>query len=357
MAVHFHTLKVKKVKRESPEAVSVTFDVPANLTDVFKYKEGQNITIRTTLNGEDIRRSYSICNAPHEGELKIAIKEVQGGLFSAFANNKLNTGDLLEVLPPTGNFTSKSSPDNKANYLAIAAGSGITPVIAIIKHTLVTQPKSTFTLVFGNKTRSSIIFFEELEGLKNKYIDRFTLIHVLSREVTDVPLNYGRIDETRLLALGSVIDYKSMSNVYLCGPEQMIFAAAAFLEKEGITKSKIHFELFTTPGQAKLSEQITDKNISSAESKVIIKLDGRSIEFPLSFNGDSVLDAALKKGADLPYACKGGVCCSCRAKLVEGQVEMNVNYALEEEEVAEGFILTCQSHPRSEKIVVDFDVR
>ena len=357
MAVHFHTLKVHKIKRESPDAVSVTFDVPENLKDIFKYKEGQNITIKATMNGEDIRRSYSICNAPHENELKIAVKEVQGGLFSAYANNLLKSGDSLEVLPPTGNFTSKSTVASSSNFLAIAAGSGITPVIAIIKHILVTQADSSFTLVFGNRSRSSIMFFEELEGLKNKYMDRFTLIHVLSREATDTPLNYGRIDVAKLLSLSHLINYRDFGNIFLCGPEQMIFAASAFLEQQGVDKSKIHFELFTTPGQTNTHQQFTEQNVPAAESIITIRLDGRTIEFPLQYNGDSVLDAALAKGADLPYACKGGVCCSCRAKLIEGRVDMKVNYALEEEEVAQGFILTCQSHPRSEKVVVDFDTR
>ena len=356
MAVHFHKLPVKKITKETADCVSVTFGVPSDLQDIFSYKEGQNVTIRYGSGGEEIRRSYSICAAPHENELKIAVKKVEGGIFSAFANENLQVNDMLEVLPPTGKFCAKFTAA-AGSYLAIAAGSGITPVIGIIKHTLISQPDSRFTLLYGNQTRSSIIFFEELEGLKNKYIDRFTLVHVLSRELTDAPLNYGRIDQQKLEALEHLVDFGSFDNIYLCGPEQMILSAKSFLENRNVDKSKIHFELFTTPGINNVSRIEKVSTVSSGDSKISIRLDGRTVDFPLSYNGDSILDAALKKGADLPYACKGGVCCSCRAKLVEGEVEMTVNYALEEEEVEQGFILTCQSHPRSEKVVVDFDVR
>ncbi len=358
MAVHFHPLRVKKIQRETNDSVSITFDIPDTLQNTFLYREGQNVTVKTHIDGTEIRRSYSICAAPHENELRIAVKKIDGGLFSVYANDNLKNGDQLDVLPPTGKFYSRDSGTTHANYLAIAAGSGITPVISIIKHTLHTQPTSNFTLIYGNRSRSSIIFFEVLEGIKNKYLDRFTLIHVLSRELTDAPVNYGRIDAEKLQSLESVVRFQNFEDVYLCGPEQMIFSSADFLEKKGLDKSKIHFELFTTPGQKTVAVSDVAAEINtSIESRITIRLDGRSMEFPLQYSGDSVLDAALKKGADLPYACKGGVCCSCRAKLVEGKVEMTVNYALEEEEVAEGFILTCQSHPRSEKVVIDFDVR
>lgn len=357
MAVHFHPLQVKKIKRETDDSVSITFDIPEEQLDLFTYKEGQNVTVKANINGTEIRRSYSICAAPHEKELRIAVKKVEGGVFSAYANHDLKKGDQLEVLPPTGKFCARIADNKSANYLAIAAGSGITPVISIIKHTLHTHPNSSFTLIYGNRSRSSIIFFEELEGLKNKYLNRFTLIHVLSRELTDAPVNYGRIEADKLQSLEHIVRFRDMDDAYLCGPEEMIFSSAKFLETKGLDKSHIHFELFTTPGQSKTISQVSEDKEPGAESSITIRLDGRSIEFPLNYSGDSVLDAALKKGADLPYACKGGVCCSCRAKLVEGQVEMTVNYALEEEEVEQGFILTCQAHPRSEKVVIDFDVR
>ena len=358
MAVHFHSLKIKSIKKETADCVSVSFIVPEELAYTFQYKEGQNITIRKELNGEELRRSYSVCNAPYEKELKVAIKKVEGGLFSAFANESLQPGDTLEVLPPVGKFNAKIDYSNAGNYLAIAAGSGITPIISIIKHTLQMQAHSSFTLIFGNKSRSSIIFFEELEAIKNKFMERFNFINILSREKTDSDINYGRINVDKLESLKQLVNFKTFSNTYICGPEEMIFASAAFLEKESLPKSSIHFELFTTPGQkqATTSKQITKKD-TGPKSNITVKLDGRSFAFDLAYKADSILDAALQQGADLPYACKGGVCCTCRAKLVEGKVHMDVNYALEEEELAQGFILTCQSHPLTDKVVVDFDVK
>ena len=358
MAVHFHSLKIKQVKNETPDCVSVSFDVPENIAPEFLYKEGQNITLKAILNGEEVRRSYSLCTAPHENEIKVAIKLVDGGIFSSYAQ-QLKKGDVLEILPPVGKFNAKLR-EVKGNYLAIAAGSGITPVISIIKHTLQTQPQSSFTLIYGNKSRSSIIFFEELEAIKNRYMERFNFMNILSREKTDAPINYGRINGDKLNDLQPLIDFKTFDSAYICGPEEMIFSSAAFLENNGLDKSSIHFELFTTPGQTftkKQSSAAVAEKDSGPKSSISIKLDGRSFDFNLSQGGQSILDAALQQGADLPYACKGGVCCTCRAKLVSGQVSMDVNYALEPEEVEAGFILTCQSHPRSEKVVVDFDVK
>ena len=355
MAAHFHSLKVKEVKKETPDCVSVSFLVPEELGELFIYREGQNITIRKMINGEELRRSYSVCNAPHEKELKVAVKKTPGGLFSSFANDELKAGDLLEVMPPTGKFTSKNAA---GDFLAIAAGSGITPVISIIKHTLQTQPQSSFTLIYGNKSRGSIIFFEEIEALKNKFIDRFSCINILSRERTDAAINYGRINIDKLESLSHLVDFKTFNEIYICGPEEMIFSSAAFLEKEGIDKKNIHFELFTTPGQKTTASKIVESaEDSGPKSRITVKLDGRSFDFDLSYKSNNILDAALAEGADLPYACKGGVCCTCRAKLVEGEVHMDVNYALEDEEVKAGFILTCQSHPLTDKVVVDFDAR
>lgn len=359
MAFHFHTLKVASVKKETPDCVSVQFDIPENLQPLFQFREGQNITIRKTINGEELRRSYSICNAPHEKTLKVAIKKVDGGLFSSFANEELKKGDVLEIMPPTGKFNAHLSKEKAGNYLAIAAGSGITPVISIIKHTLLTQPDSRFTLLYGNKNRGSIIFFDELEALKNKYMNRFSFINILSREKTDADILYGRISKEKLEKLEPLIAYQTFESAYICGPEEMIFSSSAFLQEKGIPAAHIHFELFTTPG--KQDNNKTGSVQSAADegpkSQITIRLDDRSFSFELANKGQSILDAALKQGADLPFACKGGVCCTCRAKLVEGQVTMDVNYALEPEEIEAGFILTCQSHPVTEKVVVDFDVR
>ena len=359
MAAHFHVLKIKEVRKETPDCVSLLFSIPKELEEEFRFEPGQNITIRKSFDGEEIRRSYSICSAPSENELRVAIKKMDGGKFSTLANEKLIPGDELELLPPTGKFNTKLQRTNAKKYIAFACGSGITPVISIIKTTLQTEPKSSFTLVFGNRSRSSIIFFEELEGLKNKYLQRFNLVNILSREKMDTPLNSGRIDKKKLTALMKVIKFQEIDEFFICGPEEMIFTTKDFLENIGIEKKKIHFELFTTPGEKKtISRKPLAASPGGAKTRITVKMDGRSFDFDLPFNSDiSILDAALQQGADLPFACKGGVCCTCKAKLLEGEVEMDVNWGLEQEEVEQGFILTCQSHPKTERIVVDYDVK
>lgn len=358
MAVHFHPLKIKNIKKETADCVSISFDIPETLVPLFEFKEGQNITLKSKIGGEEIRRSYSVCTAPYEKELRVAVKKVTGGLFSAFANDELKPGDTLDVLPPTGKFNARLHAEKNGNYLAIAAGSGITPVLSIIKHTLNSQPGSRFTLIYGNRDRNSIIFFEELEGLKNKYMERFNFINILSREKTDTDIFYGRINEQKLADLAKIVPYENFNDIYLCGPEEMIFTSSTYFQQAGIKAENIHFELFTTPGQKKSGTVVSESAENTGpSSSVTIKLDGRSIDFKLGYNSNSLLDAALQQGADLPYACKGGVCATCRAKLVEGEVNMDVNYALEKEELENGFILTCQSHPRSEKVVVDFDIK
>ena len=359
MAVHFHALRIKDIKTETTDCVSVSFEVPEDLRSEFVFREGQNLTVKKMINGKEVRRSYSICTAPHESELRVAIKKVDGGLFSGFANDTLKAGDILEVLPPMGKFNARFNENKPGNYLAIAAGSGITPVISIIKHTLQSRSQSNFTLVYSNKNRSSIIFFEELEALKNKYIRRFNFINLLSREKTDAEIFYGRIDDQKLAALGKLLPYKLFDEIYLCGPEAMVFAANHFLEKNGADKNNIHFELFNTPGQqhVKKANMMQEQADDRPKSHITIKLDGRSFTFDLAYQGQNILDGALQQGADLPYACKGGVCATCRAKLVEGEVSMDVNYALEPEEIRQGFILTCQSHPKTETVSVDFDIK
>lgn len=360
MSIHFHALKVKEVKKETSDCVSVSFDVPENLKEEFNFTQGQSLTMRATINGEEVRRTYSICSSPLEHQLKVAIKKVEGGLFSSFANEQLKMNDVLEVMTPIGRFYTTLDAANKKNYVAFAAGSGITPLLSIIKTTLAVEPNSTFTLVYGNRTRSSIIFFEELEGLKNKYINRFNLIHILSREKTDADLNFGRISKDKCNELfNKLLDLKSTDEFFICGPEDMIFSVKAFLEEKGIPEKKIHFELFTTPGQHKAARhkaQGTSKE--GPQSNITVKLDGRSIDFSIPLNSDTtILDAAMQQGADVPYACKGGVCCTCKAKLLEGEVKMDVHWGLEQEEIEQGFILTCQAHPVTEKVTVDFDVK
>ncbi len=359
MSIHFHRLTIKEVKKETPECVSVVFDVPEGVKKDFQFHQGQSLTMRSVINNEEVRRTYSICSSPLDNEIRVAIKKVDGGLFSTFANNNLKKGDTLEVMEPVGKFYAPLDAANKKNYLAIAAGSGITPVLSIIKTTLQTEPSCNFTLVYGNKNRSSIIFFEELEALKNKFLQRFTFINILSRERTDATINFGRINLEKLQELEKLVDYPSFDEVFICGPEEMIFTARDFLLAKGMDKKKIHFELFTTPGQQQaVTKTNTAVQDSGPKSKITIKLDGRSFDFDLSLISDvTILDAALQQGADLPFACKGGVCCTCKAKLLEGEVSMDVHWGLEDEEVEQGYILTCQSHPKTEKVVVDFDVK
>lgn len=359
MSIHFHPLRIKEIRPETAECVSVVFEIPDQLKENFRFKQGQSLTMRTSIKGEEVRRTYSICSCPLDNEWRVAIKKVEGGVFSSFANEQLKKGDTLEVMPPIGSFYTELSPSQSKRYIAFAAGSGITPVLSLIKTTLATEPRSSFTLVYGNKNRPSIIFFEELEGLKNKYMDRFNLVHVLSRERTDAPLNSGRIDLDKLTDLSKLINYKSYHEFFICGPEEMIFTVKAFLEQVGIDKKQLHFELFTTPGQVQQSKvKSKQADDSGPKSKVSVKLDGRSFDFDLSFeSGTTILDAALDPGADLPFACKGGVCCTCKAKLLEGEVSMDVHWGLEDEEVEEGYILTCQSHPKSERVVIDFDIK
>ncbi|MEO6641279.1 MAG: 1,2-phenylacetyl-CoA epoxidase subunit PaaE [Chitinophagaceae bacterium] len=359
--IHFHSLLVKKITQETEDCVSISFTVPEELKDTFRFIQGQNLTIKKIINGSELRRNYSICSSPLEGELTVAVKKVDGGLFSTYANEVLKEGDVLETLPPTGTFYTGLKKENKKSYVAFAAGSGITPLLSIIKTTLATEPQSSFTLVYGNRTKTSIIFKEELEALKDKYLTRFRLYHILSREKTDLPLTSGRINgEKCALYFDKLIALETTDEVFVCGPEELIFSVRDFLLEKNFPKENIHFELFTIPGQGQKSSVNTDK-IEVAESgpvsNVSVKLDGILFEFRLPYSGQSILDAALKEGADLPYACKGGVCCTCKARLLQGEVVMDVNWGLEQDEIDRGFILTCQSHPLTETVVVDFDVK
>jgi ring-1,2-phenylacetyl-CoA epoxidase subunit PaaE len=360
VATHFHPLEVENIREETADCISVSFHIPTHLKNEFSFTQGQNITLKTIVDGEELRRSYSICSSPLHDELRIAIKKVTGGKFSAWAGNHLKKGAILEVLPPTGTFYTALAAANKKNYMAFVAGSGITPLLSIIKTTLLTEPDSRFTLIYGNKNRASIIFKEELEALKNKFINRFSVHHIFSREKTEALLNQGRIDAEKCRHIFQhLIDIKNCDEFFLCGPEAMIFCVKDYLEQKGIEKKKIHFELFTVPGNknavAENKEIQTKKAPEGKHSAVTITVDGAAFNFNLPYDGDAILDAALALGADVPYACKGGVCASCRARLLAGEVSMDNNYALEPEEIKNGYILTCQSHPRSEKVIIDFD--
>jgi ring-1,2-phenylacetyl-CoA epoxidase subunit PaaE len=358
MSLQFNKLTIKEIQKETTDCVSIVFDVPKELQKLYSFKQGQYLTVKKEIRGESVRRNYSICSSPLDHELKIAVKKIPYGVFSSFANDVLRKGDVLEVMPAAGKFFTELSADNKNNYFAFAAGSGITPILSIIKTTLQTEPNSSFTLVYGNRNRYSILFKEAIEAFKNKWLNRFRVIYILSREKTETDLHFGRIDAEKCeLILNSTIHPENISAFFLCGPEEMIFSVKDFLEKKGIEKNKIHFELFNIDNKKKATHTCT---IIAAENKLIsnitVKQDGRSFDFLLAYNGNSILNAAMETGADLPFACKKGVCCTCKAKLLEGEVEMDRVYGLEPDEIDQGYILTCQSHPRTEKIVVDFDI-
>jgi ring-1,2-phenylacetyl-CoA epoxidase subunit PaaE len=358
MALQFHRLKITAVNKETPDCVSVSFEVPEGLKKDYAYKPGQNLTVRHWFEGrEEVRRSYSLCSSPLDNEWKVAIKKVPGGEFSTFANEQLKPMAILEVMPPTGKFTADINPANKKKYVAFAAGSGITPVISIIKTVLRTEPESEFTLVYGNRNRTSIIFKEELEALKNKFMSRFRVIHVLSRELTDATINHGRIDAEKCDALFTKHVEINADEFFLCGPEAMIFCVRDYLKGKGVDEKKIHFELFTSPNEKRKTTSNKQEVIEAhvPKSKIVIIRDGRQFEFDLEYDSEPILDAAIHNGIDLPYSCKGGVCSTCSARVTEGEVKMDVCYALEPEDVAKGFILTCQSHPKTERVVVNFD--
>lgn len=354
----FHSLAIADIRQETPDCVSISFDVPYQLKDVYRFEAGQNITLRININGEELRRSYSICSSPLDNELRVAIKRVTAGRFSTHANHQLQKGDQIDVLPPSGKFNAHPGTGEQNNYIAFAAGSGITPIISIIKTTLATEPQSRFTLIYGNRSRSSIIFKEQLEALKNKYMDRFVIHHVFSREMTDAPVNHGRINAEKCASLSPwLIAPENIDHAFICGPYEMIFSTRDWLQQKGMPLKNIHFELFTVMGQPVKSSTSAVQGVSTRASDVSLKLDGTVFTFRLPFDGPSILDAALQQGADLPFACKGGVCATCRARLTEGKVEMENNFALEADELEQGFILTCQSHPVSDRIAVDFDSR
>jgi ring-1,2-phenylacetyl-CoA epoxidase subunit PaaE len=355
MTPKFHTLTIKNIRKETEDTVSIAFDVPAELKNDYAFLAGQYLTLKTIINGEDTRRSYSLCSAPYEGEYRVAVKQVENGVFSTFANHSLKEGDSLDVMTPTGNFCLHTNKKANNSYALFAAGSGITPILSIAKTVLFEEPKSDVTLFYGNKNFNSINFREELEALKNTHMDRLRIVHVLSRESLGNKIQKGRIDKEKCTDLyKAFLANNSVDGVYICGPEEMILGVKDSLAENGVDQKNIHFELFTTPGVKKTEEKIIS-NESSIASNVTIILDGDVIDLSMTSSGESILDVAQKAGADLPFACKGGVCCTCKAKIIEGSARMDVNYSLEKDEVEAGYILTCQAHPTSEKLIVSFD--
>ncbi|MEU2613035.1 1,2-phenylacetyl-CoA epoxidase subunit PaaE [Micromonospora sp. NPDC007271] len=363
----FHPLPVVAVDRLTDDAVAITFAVPEELRETFAFSAGQHLTVRRPAgggptgsagaSGEDVRRSYSICSTPQElarhGRLRIGVREIPGGAFSAYACGALRDGDTVEVLPPLGHFTTAFAPDRVRRYGAVVAGSGITPVLSLVATALAVEPASTFTLVYGNRTANSVMFAEELADLKDRYPTRLHLVHVLSRELGESPLLSGRIDADRLTRLlDTIVPGDAIEEWFLCGPYGMVVDAKAVLAARGLPDSAVHSELFHVDAPPEPVRRPADQPGTGAE--VTIVLDGRSSSFTMG-RDERVLDAALKVRGELPYACKGGVCSTCKAKVVSGEVTMARNYALEPDEVAAGYVLTCQSSPVTDTLTVDYD--
>ncbi len=355
MTPRFHALKVKSVNKLIKDAVLIEFEVPLALRNNFEFISGQYLTLKTQIQNEEVRRSYSLCSAPSEAKWQVAVKQVENGVFSTYAVKQLKSGDEIEVMNPMGNFRYELDQAKKKSIVLFAAGSGITPMMSIIKSALNDEKNSDVTLFYGNKGFYSVIFREELEALKNAYIGRFRIVHLFSQESLGSAIQKGRIDKNKTDSLyNAFLKNQAIDAVYLCGPEQMILGVKDSLVAFGVKSEKIHFELFHA-GLKSEKKLVPEKNINAFDSQIQVIIDGDNIEFPLASNGLSILDAAQEAGADLPYACKGGVCCTCKARVLEGTVSMDVNYALEKDEVAAGYILSCQAHPTSKIVIVTFD--
>ncbi len=353
----FHQIKIKDIYKEVADCSVVAFDIPSHLAEEFTYTAGQHLTLKADINGEDVRRSYSLCSSPVDNEWKVAVKQIPGGKFSTFVNQDLEAGDTLEIMAPSGAFGTPISEEEKT-YIAFAAGSGITPVISMMKTHLAKEPNSKFKLFYLNRTVKSIIFKEEIEQLRNQYFGRLEIFYFLTKEHRDIELMNGRFTSEKLQEIFSkLVDVKSLSEAFLCGPEKMIFLVRDELVKAGMDVENVHYELFVTglsEEDIKRAERLSQQKVEGVE--VTIVDGGKEFHFTMTKDYDNILDAALGAGADLPFACKGGVCSTCKCQVLDGSVEMKINYALVESEVAQNFVLSCQAVPTSDSVKVDFDV-
>ena len=361
----FHPLRVRAIEPDTDEAVIVSFDVPAPLRDVFSFNQGQYLTLRTEVDGADLRRSYSICAGIDDGELRVGVRKVAGGVFSNWINQRLKTGDTVQVMPPQGRFFVPLDPAAHRHYLGVAGGSGITPILSIMKTVLGREPHARFTLIYANRAAKSTMFKEEIEDLKNRYMARLVLHHVFSGEDTELPLHQGVMNRDKLgQFLGRLVDAASIDHAFVCGPYQMNDEAEAALLAAGVAEERIHIERFGVApaaaggaGQALGAVGHETKPGDAERARIGSVRDGLKREFDFSKDDPSILDAASSAGLEVPFSCTSGVCGTCRAKLVEGQVRMTRNFALDKAEVASGFVLTCQAHPLTERVVLSFDDR
>jgi ring-1,2-phenylacetyl-CoA epoxidase subunit PaaE len=353
----FHPLTIAQVRNETRDTIAVTFAVPPELQDSFRFQQGQHLTLRAKIGDEDVRRSYSICSAVQDGALRVAIKRTHGGLFSCWANDTLRAGQTLDVMPPMGHFNVPLDAASRKHYLAFACGSGITPILSIIKTTLAAEPHSRFTLFYGNRASSSVIFKDELSDLKDSYMERLKLAYVMSREQQDIELFNGRITKEKAAQfLQHWVRAEDIDVTFICGPEDMMHGVSAALQEAGVPKANIKIELFA----ASIPKHTHQPRSAVAEAahqqtEVTVIMDGNAASFTMEQDKESLLDAGLRAGLDMRYSCKGGVCSTCRCKVIEGKIDMDVNYALEDYEIARGYVLSCQSFPTTAKVVIDFD--
>jgi len=357
-SIDFHKLRVAEVKRETPDAVSVRFDLPENLRERFAFKAGQHLTFRRDFAGEEVRRNYSVCVSPSEGVLKIGVKKIAGGAFSSWVNDELKAGDELEVMAPHGSFCWSFDPDARREYVAFAGGSGITPILSLMKTALAMEPNSRFTLFYGNRTSMGVMFLEEIAGLKDRYIDRLSVYHFLEDEEEEIDLFNGRLDRAKAeTLLSSLVKPENIDAFFICGPGPMMDAAEEALLAKGVEKQRILIERFTTgplsAAQAAAARALEEK---AAGLKMSVTLNGRRMNITFDPAQHSILDNVRAAGLPAPFACKGGVCATCRAKVTAGEVSMKVNYGLSEQEIADGFVLTCQATPLTEGVALTYDV-
>jgi ring-1,2-phenylacetyl-CoA epoxidase subunit PaaE len=351
----FHLLRVTELERITDDAVAITFEVPEVLREEYRFVAGQHVALRCTIAGDDVRRNYSICTPAGSGRLRVGVKRLPGGVFSSYAMERLAVGDAIEVLTPTGQFHTPLNPGQARHYGAVAAGSGITPILSILASALEVEPGSRATLIYANRTTGNIMFLEELEDLKNRHLGRFQLIHVLGEEQLEAELLSGRLDRDRFAALLDNLVAPGVDEWFLCGPLDLTDAVQATLVERGFDPDHIHRELFhvdTGPARRQPSAAASD---ADSGAKVTVVLDGRGTSFTLQPDTEPILDAALRLRNDAPYACKNGVCGTCRAKLVTGKVEMAQNFALERDELERGYVLACQSYPAAGEVTLDFD--
>ena len=355
MTPRFHSLTVAEVRRETADAVSLRFAVPPELAADYRFIQGQHLTLKAEIDGQSLRRSYSICAGVDDDELRVAIKKIPGGRFSTWAHAQLRVGDVVEVMTPEGRFHTALDAAAARHYVAFAAGSGITPILSLIKTTLKAEPHSRFTLIYGNRRQASVMFAEALEDLKNRYLARFVMYHLFSREEQDVPLFNGRLDRDKVRAfVDTLVPVSDIDAAFICGPGEMIDQVEAALLGAGLSAERIHLERFGIPDAAPAQHAEPG---DAAQARITVIADGLRREIDYRAEDRSILDVALAAGMDLPYSCKGGVCCTCRARVLEGKVRMDKNYSLEHVDVDAGFVLSCQAHPLTERVVISFDDR